>query len=227
MVEYLLNKGARTELTTRSGGKPIDIAQRDKNREIIDLLNEHEALRALQIARQKLMSAVDTKDPDPRRVDTLIHEGVNVDEKAPLVGRQFDGYTPLLVAAFLGHDGIVQQLLNAGANPQLVDDQIKATAGHKAGYHGNTKAAEMLVKDRRLDLDAQGPYNGYTALHDAIWHCHKKTIEVFLDADAKLDLRTHTGHTPLKLAKLYCRCCPEIETLIQNKMDKVDTAPKE
>jgi ankyrin repeat protein len=225
MVKCLLENGARTELTTRSGGKPIDIAKSDNNREIIDLLTEYEALRALRIARQKLMSAVEGNDL--HRVENLIHQQVDVNEKAPLVGRRFDGYTPLLVAAFLGHDGIVQRLLKAGANPLLVDDQIKATAGHKAAYHGRTAAAEILVKDRHLDLDAQGPYNGYTALHDAIWHCHKQTTKVFLDAGARLDLRTHSGDTPLELAKFYCRCCPEIERLIRNKMDEADTAPKE
>ena len=219
MVKYLLEQGARTELTTRSGGKPINIAENYKKQKIISLLKEHEASRAQQISSQKLMTAVEANDVD--MVKKLIKEGVDIDEKAPLVGKRFDGYTPLLTAAYLGHEDIVQELLKAGAKPTLVDDQIKATPAHKAGYHGKAKTAQVFIEkavEKGLDLNAQGPYNGYTALHDAIWHCHKETVEEFLKAkEVKLDLKTHTGHTALELAKFYCGSDSEIVKLIKGK----------
>lgn len=220
MVRYLLEQGARTELTNHSKATPMVIAKSSKVDEIICALKEREAYLAAHIARHTLMAAVKEAQPDMEAIKKLIAEVVDVDEKAPLIGGRFDGYTPLLVPAFLGHDDIVQELLKAGANPRLVDEQIKATAGHKAGYHGNIRTAQILVEDGRLELDAQGPYNGYTALHDAIWHGHKDTVEVFLKAGANLYLKTHTGHTPLELAELYGY--PEIAALIRKKMDEID-----
>ena len=217
MVACLLHRGARTELTTRSGRTPMDFAKSDGNEEVIGLLNTHDASIRQKKADQKLMDAV--KANALNTVEKLI-DAVEVDEKAPLTGDPFDGYTPLLTAAFLGYDEIVQKLLDAGADPTLVDDQIKATPAHKAGYHGKAKIAQVLVKkavEKGLNLNAQGPYNGYTALHDAIWHCHKETVEVFLNAQVRLDLKTHTGHTALELAKRYCGSGSEIVTLIEAK----------
>jgi len=95
----------------------------------------------------------------------------------------------------------------------------KATPGHKAGYQGQAEVAKLLVADNRLELNAQGPYNGYTALHDAIWHGRTETVKVLLDAGARLDLRTHTGHTPLELAIHYGY--QDIETLIRKTADTV------
>ena len=52
-------------------------------------------------------------------------------------------------------------------------------------------------------LDAQGPNNGYTPLHDAVWHGHVEGTEVLIDAGARKDLRGFDGKTPLQLAKEY------------------------
>jgi len=215
MVKYLLEQGARMELTTRFGSSPMDIARHDNNQEIIRALEERRVFNAVQGEGQKLMAAV--KENDVATVRQLIAEGVDVNEKAPLVGSEDDGYTPLLVAARKGFADVVWELLKGGANPRLVDEMIKATPGHKAGYQGRAEVAKVLVADGHLELDAQGPYNGYTALHDAIWHGHTETVKVLLDAGARLDLKTHTGHSPLELAIHYGY--HDIETLIRKKMD--------
>lgn len=213
MVEFLLKRKARTELTMRSGTKPIDIADNDTNQVVIEALQKDKQAKDEEARSQKLMTAV--KDNNVEIVKALlIDKNVDVNAKAPLVGDRFDGYTPLLAASFLGHQEIVRILLDAGADPSMVDDQIKATAAHKAGYHGRTEAAKVLIDkavSEGLDLNAQGPYNGYTALHDAIWHCHKDAVEVLLNAQVRLDLKTHSGHTALGLAELYCNCDPDLE----------------
>src|SRR5262249_51204127 len=120
MVECLLKRKARTELTMRSGTKPIDIAKNDNNQEIMELLTKDEASKDEEIKNQKLMAAVKANDVNTVKT-LLIDKDVDViNAKAPLVGDRFDGYTPLLTAAFLGHDKIVKMLLDAGADPTKV-----------------------------------------------------------------------------------------------------------
>jgi Ankyrin repeats (3 copies) len=80
---------------------------------------------------------------------------------------------------------------------------MKATPAHKAGYMGHADVARLLVADPRLELDAQGPFNGFTPLHDAIWHGHTETARVYIDAGARLDLRALDGRTPLEMARDY------------------------
>lgn len=243
MVRYLLDQGARLEVRNRSGRTARNFAEADRDLasdrlnnpkhdspardsaeadrvlavQILELLEDRQARDGDMNNSQRLMGAVLQKDL--AEVQKLIAARTSLDEKSPLINEnKHAGYTPLLFACLQeGCGGIVKALLEAGANPRIVDDLIKATPGHKAGYQGRTDAARELVKDGRFEIDAQGPYNGYTALHDAIWHGHTETVKVFLEADARLDLKTHTGHTPLELAKLYKY--PEIEKLIQEKMN--------
>jgi len=187
----------------------------------MEILEKDKKSKTEQRSNQELMNTVAQDQPDVDNVKKLlIDKNVDVNAKAPLVGSRFDGYTPLLAASFLGHTEIVKILLDAGADPTMVDDQMKATAAHKAGYHGRTETAKVLVDkaaNKGLDLNAQGSYNGYTALHDAIWHCHKETVEVLLKAQVRLDLKTYSGHTALGLAELYCGPDSEIVTLIKAK----------
>jgi ankyrin repeat protein len=103
-----------------------------------------------------------------------------------------------------GHAEVVAVLLEAGADPRIVDrGNMLATPGHKAGYMGHAAVARLLVADPRFEIDAQGPYNGFTALHDAVWHGHRETAEVYVAAGARLDLRSHYGTTPLEMARQY------------------------
>lgn len=236
MVRYLLDQGARLGLHNRSGKTARDFAKmdydlagcrhakadRDLAEQMLELLGDRQVRDEGVIRSQKLMDAVLRKDL--AEVKKLIADRNPLDEKVPLTNENLQaGYTLLLFACLEeGCGDIVEALLEAGANPRLVDDMIKATTGHKAGYAGRANAASKLVDKKRVDnkrfeIDAQGPYNGYTALHDAIWHGHKETVEVFLNAGARLDLRTHTGYTLLESAKLYNY--PEIEKLIQDKMN--------
>src|SRR5207248_4670554 len=133
-------------------------------------------------------------------VKRLIAERVDVNEKSPVVGGPNDGQTPLLVACFNGFADIVRELLAAGANPLIVDYLLKATPLHKAAFAGHPECAQILLDHGVVDVNAQGPYNGYTALHDSVWHGHTEVLKVLLAADVRLDLRGFDGRTPLDLA---------------------------
>jgi hypothetical protein len=125
------------------------------------------------------------------------------------VGSIDDDYTPLGIAARDGHADIVRALLDAGADPRRVTGLMKGTPGHEASYFGHADVVLALTEKHgragapALELDAQGPYNGFTALHDAVWHGHLRAAQALIEAGARLDLTTHTGLTPRALAVLY------------------------
>ena len=147
---------------------------------------------------QPLMQAVMSNNL--AEVKRLIAAGADVNEQSPVVGGPNDGQTPLLVACFSGLTEIVKELVAAGANPRIIDYLLKATPAHKAAFSGHPGPLQALVDQGLVDLNAQGPYNGYTALHDSVWHGHTKAMDVLLGAEVRTDLRGFDGNTALDLA---------------------------
>jgi hypothetical protein len=75
-----------------------------------------------------------------------------------------------------------------------------ATPAHEAAYASHTDAIRLLAwtpsAANVLDLDTQGAYNRFTALHDAVWHGHLHAMKALVEAEAAVNLRAHTGATP-------------------------------
>lgn len=213
MVDFLVQEGAILSIRTHYGVTALDVARRDGLDDIARILDAAERALATAVEGQRLHTAA--QDGDPEAVRRLIGEGAHVNEKSPNAGGYYDGHTPLMVAAVGGNAAIVGELLAAGANPRLVDHLMKATPGHKAGYNGHVEVARVLVEHGGLELDAQGPYNGYTALHDAIWHGHTAAARAYIEGGARLDLRALDGRTPLDMAVEYGY--EDIAALIQAK----------
>ena len=216
MVRYLLERGAAIDIKTHLGGATaFDFVGRDVlwtagftqpeaeawGRQIRELLEQQRTDDAAALNRQSLMSAV--QSGDLAKVHELIAAGVDVNEKSPVVANGNDGQTPLLVASFLGHEAIVRALLAAGANPRINDYLLGATPAHKAAYAGRADALAALREHHQsVEINAQGPFNGYTALHDAVWHGHRDALAVLLDwPGIRFDLRGHDGRTPEELAR--------------------------
>jgi ankyrin repeat protein len=130
-----------------------------------------------------------------------------------------DGHTPLLVATRDGHIEIVRELLQAGAKVRVEDWVFKGSPIHKATYNGNAEILKMLVEHPDIDLNVQGKINGYTPLHDALWHGYTDCAEILVNAGARLDLRGHDGKLPLDIAIEVCGDNSEIASLIRSKMD--------
>ena len=235
MVKFLLERGAAITIKTHYQGSVWDFVGKEPAWTAGGTTPENEAwgksIRAMLDAKQKaddeavqgqkLMQAVLANDLEGVR--KAIADGADVNEKSPVVGSGNDGQTPLLVACFNGYTEIVRELIKAGANPRIVDYLLKATPGHKAAFSGKPDALRLLLEQGLVEVNAQGPYNGYTLLHDTIWHGHIEATRVALEfPDARLDLRGHDGFTPLEFAEWLGYT--DIAQLIRERMPAVGTS---
>ncbi|MGL4898436.1 MAG: ankyrin repeat domain-containing protein, partial [Shewanella sp.] len=94
-------------------------------------------------------------------------------------------------------------LLDNGADQTLPGAYMAAIPLHKAAYNGHAKMLRLLSQypGYQQVLNAQGPNNGYTPLHDAVWHGHLEAAKVLVETGARLDLKGYDGNTPLQLAE--------------------------
>ncbi|MGJ5641390.1 ankyrin repeat domain-containing protein [Formosa sp. S-31] len=216
MVQYLLEQGADWQMKARGVITPLDLARKVGDEDIVNILENYIKQSETYIANDQIFKAI--KKDDLKTIKTLISEGLDINEKAKFtIDDAPKGATPILYAAQLGRDDVLEVLLNAGANPRIVDWIMKSTVLHKSGYNGHAQNIKMLI-DAGAELDAQGPYNGYTALHDAVWHGHYEAAKILLENGARWDLKGLDGNTPLDLAKKYNYF--EIQKLLENHSNK-------
>ncbi|WP_207462902.1 ankyrin repeat domain-containing protein [Azospirillum sp. SYSU D00513] len=207
IVRLLLDRGAKTSLRNHWGETAAAIAKRDSLDDIVALLEANERGKAEHVKALRLHLAVSEGDVAETR--RLIDAGEDVNARVPMVGSFDDNYTPLAVAARDGHVEIIRLLLEAGANPRGSVGLYSGTALHEACYFGHSAAIEVMCQgheqaDKRSDeLDVQGALNGFTPLHDAVWHGHIDAVAALVDAGARLDIRNHAGLTPREMAVHY------------------------
>ena len=211
MTKFLLGKGANLHLITRYDfdiDKFLDFAlevNKEGNSQILEIQAAVKARQQMEktlIKEQKLMQAI--KQGNLESVKKHIADGAEVDARYPVINCFDDGYTPLLVASRDNYPEIVKELLEAGADPRAHDTIFHGEPIHKAGYIGNPEVARILVRADRVELNVRGDMNGYTPLHDALWHGNTETAWVFLEAGARVDIKGHDGLNCLDIAlKVY------------------------
>lgn len=203
----LLDHGARTAIRNHWQETALDLARRDGLDEIVSLIEAKDEQADQQLRATPLVSAIE--DGDAAEVERLVKDGADVNVRLPMVGAPNDDYTPLAIAAREGHPEIVRALLEAGANPRRVIGLFLGTAIHEASYFGHADVIRVMTGGHEpewqqpSELDAQGAYNGFTPLHDAVWHGHLEAARALIEAGARVGLKTHAGLTPRALATAY------------------------
>jgi len=211
IVGYLLDQGAAVDLATHYGFSmaehlgyeiEVNITGKDCLVRADELIKQWRAGTERTRADHPLLAAV--ADGDVQRAKELIAQGADVEVRYPRLSSFNDQHTPLLVAARDGHTEIVRALLSAGADVNAVEPVFGAVPLHKSVYNGRTDITRMLVAVAGVDLDFQGTTNGYTPLHDALWHGYEQCASALLDAGARVDLQGHDGKTPHVIAAEVC-----------------------
>jgi ankyrin repeat protein len=210
IVEYLLGRDARIELRTYYGFSVDDHIQyglrvnkgvggEQALRKILTLIEARRAADEKCMTAGKLFPAV--LAGDATAVRTALSEGTPLEDRYPIVGGFSDGHTALLIACRDGHTEIVRDLLHAGANPNAVEPVFGAVPLHKSTYNGYLEITQLLAAAPGVDLNYQGPSNGYTPLHDALWHGFADCAAVLLDAGARADIVGYDGRLPVDIAR--------------------------
>ncbi|MBA1273963.1 MULTISPECIES: ankyrin repeat domain-containing protein [Stutzerimonas] len=206
-VRELLERGARTTIRNHWQQSALELANQVGLPPIVRLIETRNQADAERVRALTLIAAAKAGNVD--EVRRLIQEGASVNQRSPVIGSLDDDYTPLGISVREGHEEVVRVLLDAGADIRRTIGLMRGTPVHEASYFGHAAILRMLVGARARpgqsepELDAQGPYNGLSALHDAVWHGHVEAAKVLVDAGARLDIETHAGQTPRQLALLY------------------------
>ena len=211
MVEELLRHEPNIETKTHYGFTLWDhlnyeaSAQGTKEGEqrfnkISNRLNEYKKLCEKRIDGHVLLKL--TQEGDAEGVRKLLDtKKIDIEERYPHVTSFSDGHTALLVACRDNHLDIVELLLNAGAEVDSFDWIFKGYTIHKATYNGRVDILKKLLSSQKMNkkvINAQGRINGYSPLHDALWHGFEDCAELLLeDHRCLVGLKGHDGKDEL------------------------------
>ncbi|XP_063923678.1 uncharacterized protein LOC135137853 [Zophobas morio] len=107
------------------------------------------------------------------------------------------GYTALVVASASGHQAVVDNLLQLGAEISCLDKRGR-TPLYTAAFNGHEKVVECLLKSG-ADINRCNNL-GWTPLYVASWNGFQKTVECLVKCGAEIDRGSHRGWTPLYAA---------------------------
>jgi len=110
-----------------------------------------------------------------------------------------DGFTPLGLAAFFGHEEIVAFLLASGALVNAVSrNDFQVIPIHSAVSARHTRVAALLL-DHGADVNATQEA-GFYPLHSAANNGQTEMVSLLLDRGASVNAKSPEGVTPLALA---------------------------
>jgi uncharacterized protein len=114
------------------------------------------------------------------------------------------GHTILGLAAFFGHEDIVEYLLGLGADPSIAStNHLQITPLHSAVNGGYLRVVELLLA-AGVDPNVT-QLREIRPLHQAAHHGHKEIVERLIQAGADPKLKSEEGLTAADYAKLAKR----------------------
>ncbi len=141
---------------------------------------------------------------------SLTSMNVSAEEIKP----SLEGHNFVLAARF-GHENVVVNLLNGGADIEL-KDELGNTALIVAAAENKRSILRLLI-ERGADVNAQSN-NGTTALMNASMYGNLNVVNLLLESGAKVDLKKVDGETALVGAVQYGHL-PMVELLLSRGAD--------
>ena len=166
----------------------------------------------------------------PRDAERCIAAGANVNCQRPVAypwGEESSRReTPLLIAIAHCMPKLVNRLLELGADPNLETGALgERTVLHIAVLHNHPEIVGMLIK-AGVFLEKKDTIFGWTALHLAVYSCHRHhlSVRMLLADGANVNTMDDTGRTPWQILLEYGgRFSQELKAiLVENEADQPD-----
>ena len=196
VVEMLLMNGADPNIRYKSRGiylSPLSISYLNKHYDLIPLLLNANANPDTYDSVGNPLLCLACEDENVTVVSLLLDFGANTS----LVSIQ-NRFTSLIIASVLGHERIVEMLLQNVPESHGGIDQVAfggSTALHKACEHGHGKIVRMLLNEG-ANPNIMSQYNGFP-LTIAYQNGHFDLIPLLLKAKANPDLCSLQFQKPL------------------------------
>lgn len=125
---------------------------------------------------------------------------VTAKNKAIINSYSPDGFSPLLLAVFFGHQETAFALIDAGANLNMAStESMKVTPLHSAVAAKQIAIVRKLIaKGANVNARAE---NDLAPLHEAAANGDLEFAKLLLDNEAAINLKTKEGKTALSLAR--------------------------
>nr|XP_058964207.1 E3 ubiquitin-protein ligase MIB2-like isoform X3 [Pocillopora verrucosa] len=150
-------------------------------RDLLRQAHEQEAHGLVNAAQSNRLSRlIEILDANPERIDEL--EG---------------GHTALHVACHQGHCEIIRELVERGANMDILDNQ-GYTAMHHSTYQDESGEALKLLLEKGFDPNVQHRSNKSTPLHLAVKRKNETAVQILTQCpECDVNLQDEAGDTPL------------------------------
>ena len=197
IVEALLNKGADPNYRDNNSFTALHAAVRDSE------YGEDQAQRVRAVATAKVLLAHGVD------VNARLHQ------EKPTVRAlnelQFEGATPIFLAAEVNNLEVIKVLVAAGGDPNIPTAygttalMVAAGAGTDVQRARSIEERGMAVEtaryllDHGADVNAVGEF-GWTPLHNAAYQGLTDVIELLIDRGAKTETKDKLGQTPLSIS---------------------------
>ena len=197
IVEALLNKGADVNYRDNNSFTALHAAVRDSE------YGEDQAQRVRAVTTAKVLLAHGA-DANAR----LHQEKPTVRALNEL---QFEGATPIFLAAEVNNLEVIKVLVAAGGDPNIPTAygttalMVAAGAGTDVQRARSIEERGMAVEtaryllDHGADVNAVGEF-GWTPLHNAAYQGLTDVIELLIDRGAKTETKDKLGQTPLSIS---------------------------
>jgi ankyrin repeat protein len=130
----------------------------------------------------------------------------------------FAATNPIIEAVATGDPIKVKEALAAYPNTNVDErDPFGGTALHGAMFKHNAEIV-LLLLDHGWDVNAIGPANGYTPLHDAVWSNYLEGAKILVEKGADPTIKNQAGETAWEKASKEGK--KEIAEFLQQVADK-------